>query len=259
MTSRTMAVFKKLYLNDVECGYAVSVNQAEAVKKYAHLFSDTGSMFMDEFQSETNTYVPNEVKKFISIHASVARGQGEQVRYVPVYMCGNPVSLLNPYYIELGIAERLRKETRFLKGDGFVLEQGYVDSAAEAQKGSAFNRAFAKNDYVAYAGQGVYLNDNVAFIDRPEGVNRYIATLRYCGKNYAIREYPHLGYMYCDDKADDYYPVRITVTTEDHEVNYVMLRRSDAMLSQFRYFFELGAFRFKNLSCKEAVLKALAY
>jgi hypothetical protein len=65
--------------------------------------------------------------------------------------------------------------------------------------------------------------------------------------------------MYCDDKADDYYPVRITVTTEDHEVNYVMLRRSDAMLSQFRYFFELGAFRFKNLSCKEAVLKALAY
>lgn len=259
MTSKSMAVFKKLFLNDVECGYAVSVNQAEAVKKYAHLFSDTGSMFMDEFQSETNTYVPNEVKKFISIHTSVARGQGEQVRYVPVYMCGNPVTLLNPYYIEMGISERLRTETRFLKGDGFVLEQGYVDSAAEAQKGSAFNRAFAKNDYVAYAGQGVYLNDNVAFIGRPEGVNRYIATLRYCGKNYAIREYPHLGFMYCDDKADDYYPVRITVTTEDHEVNYVMLRRSDAMLSQFRYFFELGAFRFKNLSCKEAVLKALAY
>jgi hypothetical protein len=259
MTSKPMAVFKKLFLNDVECGYAVSVNQAEAVKKYAHLFSDTGAMFMDEFQSETNTYVPNEVKKFISIHASVARGQGEQVRYVPTYMCGNPVSLLNPYYIELGISERLRKETRFLKGDGFVLEQGYVYSAAEAQKGSAFNRAFAKNDYVSYAGQGVYLNDNVAFIGRPEGVNRYIATLRYCGKNYAIREYPHLGFMYCDDKADDYYPVRITVTTEDHEVNYVMLRRSDAMLSQFRYFFELGAFRFKNLSCKEAVLKALAY
>lgn len=54
----------------------------------------------DEFQSENNDYCPNEVQKFISVHTSVARGQGKQLRYVPVYMLSNPVTLLNPYYIE---------------------------------------------------------------------------------------------------------------------------------------------------------------
>lgn len=93
-------------------------------------------MFFDEFQSETNHYCNDEIRKFLSIHTSIARGNGEQIRYVPVYMCANPVSIINPYYVEMGISERLNDDTRFLRGDGFVLEQGYVESASEAQKQS---------------------------------------------------------------------------------------------------------------------------
>ena len=52
---------------------------------------------------------------------------------------------------------------------------------------------------------------------------------------------------------------KITITTEDHEVNYVMLKRNDMFLTNLRYFFEKGCFRFKDLRCKEAILKALSY
>ena len=93
-------------------------------------------MIFDEFQSETNHYCDNETKKFISIHTSIARGQGEQVRYVPVYMLSNPVSIINPYYVEMGISGRLKDDTKFLRGDGFVLEQGYIESASIEQKNS---------------------------------------------------------------------------------------------------------------------------
>ena len=44
----------------------------------------------------SNHYCDNEVRKFISIHTSIARGGGKQVRYVPVYMIANPVTILNP-------------------------------------------------------------------------------------------------------------------------------------------------------------------
>ena len=47
----------------------------------------------------------------------------------------------------------------------------------------------------------------------------------------------------------------IPCDTED----YVMLRRSEMFLSNMRFFFEKGAFRFKDLKCKQAVLKALSY
>ena len=261
MTSKKRAkgIYHELYLNGEPCGYAVSINSADQVKKNSHFFSDVKRLIFDEFQSESNTYCPNEIKKFISVHTSMARGQGEQNRYLPVYMLSNPVSIINPYYVELGISSRLTDETRFLRGDGFVLEQGFVESAADAQKSSGFNKAFARNSYVAYSSESVYLNDNKAFVDRPQGVGRYMATLKYNGQTYGIREFAEAGVIYCDDRADETFPLKITVTTDDHELNYVMLKRNDLFLFNLRYYFERGCFLFKDLRCKEAVLKSLSY
>lgn len=261
MTSKRKAsgIYHELFLDEKSCGYAFSLNSADQIKKYSHLFADTERMLFDEFQSESNHYCCDEVKKFISIHTSISRGQGEQVRYVPVFMLSNPVSIINPYYTELGISERLHGETRFLRGDGFVLEQGYVASASKAQKESGFNRAFSKNSYVAYSSECVYLNDNKAFIEKPTSKGRYLATLKYKGTDFGIREFPEEGFIYCDDKPDLTYTLKITVTTSDHAINYVMLKRNDLFLSNLRWYFERGCFRFKDLRCKEAVLKALSY
>lgn len=261
MTSKRKAsgIFHELFLDDESCGYAISLNSADQIKKYSHLFSDVCRMIFDEFQSETNHYCDDEVKKFISVHTSIARGQGKQIRYVPVYMIGNPVSIINPYYVELGISERLHDDTKFLKGDGFVLEQGFNKVASKAQESSGFNKAFKKNDYVAYSSQCVYLNDSKSFIEKPIGNARYLATLKYKGTNYGLREYADSGIIYCDDKADNTFKFKITVTTDDHEINYVMLKRNDMFIYNLRFFFERGCFRFKDLRCKEAVLKALSY
>lgn len=261
MTSKRRAkgTFQELFLNEKSCGYALSLNNADQIKKYSHLFSDIQRMIFDEFQSETNHYCDNETKKFISIHTSIARGQGEQVRYVPVYMLSNPVSIINPYYVEMGISGRLKDDTKFLRGDGFVLEQGYIESASIEQKNSGFNRAFSKNSYTAYSSECVYLNDNKAFVEKPTGKSKYLCTLRYKGSDFAIREYTENGLIYCDDKADSSFLTRISVTTDDHNINYVMLKRNDFFLSNLRYFFEHGCFRFKDMRCKEAVLSALSY
>lgn len=261
MTSKRKAsgIFHELFLNEESCGYAISLNSADQLKKYSHLFSDVERMLFDEFQSETNHYCSDEIRKFVSIHTSVARGQGKQARYLPVYMIGNPVSIINPYYVELGISERLRDDTKFLRGDGYVLEQGFVKSASQAQRESGFNKAFARNSYVAYSSQCVYLNDNKAFIEKPVGIGKYLCTLRYNGSDYGVREFAEAGCIYVDDKSDTSFRFKITVTTNDHEINYVMLKRNDMFLSTLRVYFEKGCFRFKDLKCKEAVLKALSY
>lgn len=241
------------------CGYAISLNSADQLKKYSHLLSDTECMIFDEFMPESNHYCNNEITKFISVHVSLARGNGEQSKYLPVYMISNPVSIINPYYVELGISERLTDQTNFLRGDGFVLEQGYVKSASDAQKMSAFNRAFAGNSYMDYAMESIYLNDNKAFIEKPTGDSRYICTLKYNGKEYALREYSDSGIVYCDDRADTTFKDKIAVTTNDHDINYVMLKRNEYFIANLRYFFERGCFRFKDLKCKEVVMKALSY
>ena len=110
-----------------------------------------------------------------------------------------------------------------------------------------------------YASESVYLNDNIAFIEKPVGNSRYLATIQFEGKDYAIREYQDAGVIYCDDHDDETFKYKIAVTTDDHNVNYVMLKNNDLFISNMRYYFERGCFRFKNLLCKRAVMKLISY
>ena len=256
---KSNGVYHELYLNNISCGYAVTLNNADQLKKLSHFFKDVELLLFDEFQSETNHYCADEVTKFRSVHTSIARGGGKMVRYLPVIMVSNPVSLINPYYTKLGISGRLRDDTKFLKGNGFVLEQGYNETASNAQITSAFNSAFGNDEYMQYTAQAIYLNDNKSFIQRPNGVGRYLATIRYNNNDYGIREFADEGVIYCDDKPDTSFKTKLAVTTEDHNINYVMLKTNELFVNILRYYFEKGCFRFKDLKCKEAVLKALSY
>lgn len=262
---RIKGVYHDLYICDkkieddpgIHCGYATAINCADSIKKRSHLFSDTDMIIFDEFQSESDTYCPDEVKKFISIHTSVARGQGKMTRYVPVIMISNPVSLINPYYTSLHISHRLRNDTKFLRGKGFVMEQGYIETASNEMLSSGFTKAFEDNKYIAYAAQNVYLNDNNAFIEPPAGKSRYVATIKYMDNNFAIRAYPEAGVLYCDTKPDMTFPFKVSVTTDDHQINYVMLRSNDMFINSMKRYFNKGCFRFRNLEAKEALMELI--
>lgn len=257
--SRSRGIYHELILNDTLCGYALALNRADTIKKFSHFFSDVDRIFFDEFQSETNHYCARELQKFLSIHKSIARGQGRQQRRVPVYMCSNAVSLLNPYFTALGISGRLRKDTRFLRGNGFVFENSFIESAAAASAGSGVAKAFANSEYVAYSQQNVYLNDSLTFIDKPQSIGRYLATIRADGKEYAIREHAAEGLIFVNKHVDTSFPAKIAVTLEDHSINYIMLNRYSLFINSQRDLFNRGCYRFQDLECKNAILKMLAY
>lgn len=241
------------------CGYAIAINDAGMVKQYSHLFTDADCMIFDEFQDVDGHYCPDEVKKFRSIHTSIARGNGQQVRYVPVYMMSNHVTILNPYYTGLGVSNRLDSKTKFLKGKGFVLEITNNETASKAIKNSAFNSAWVDQSVVEHEADNVYLNDNYAFVEKMTGNSRYLCTLKYEGKEYGLRAFDEQGIIYCDNKADRSFPTKFCVTTDDHNINYVMLKNNDFFFAKMRFLFNKGCFRFKDLACKEAVINTLSY
>ena len=262
---RSKGIYTELFLSKsydepgISCGYAISLNSADNIKKISHVFNDVSCILFDEFQSENNSYVDHEIQKFLSIHKSIARGKGKQYREVPVYMISNHVSLINPYYTELGISTKLRKESRFLKGSGYVLEQGFNESAAAASKESGIAKAFASNKYTQYANDLIYLNDDDTFIERPVGRSVYIATIKYDDHEYAIREYAESNIIYIDEKIDETCKLKISVTIGDHDINYVMVRQYADFIYILRDYFEHGCMRFKNMRCKEALIKLISY
>lgn len=256
---RENGTFIELFLNDKPCGYAVAINKAEKIKKLSHYFNDVSRMLFDEFQSESGEYCPHEVAKLISIHTSVARGHGQPVRYVPLIMISNLTSLINPYYMALGIADRLTPSTNILRGDGWVLEQSKLQGVSNAQKESAFNRAFSGSDYVKYSTDNVYLNDNLSFIDNLKGQYNYILTFRFEGKEYSIKEFTESGLLYCDTKISKDCNIKISVDNDSHNINFLMLSKSEFLIVKLRDYYNKGFFRFKNLECKRALIHLIGY
>lgn len=258
-------VYAKLFLkdnngeNEEECGYAIALNKADNIKKCSHLLADATIMLFDEFQSESNSYTGNEIQKFQSIHTSIARGGGKQVKYLPVIMISNFVSLLNPYYSALGISERLQENTNYLRGEGWVLEQGYNETASKAQKESAFNRAFGNSNYNKYSSEKFYLNDNNSFIKKMKGSGQYILSFKYNGLWYGLRYYKESGILYANKNPDLSFPKKYAITVDDMEDDTTLWQRSEHYAYVLRNAFEKGQFRFANLESKSAVFSMLSY
>lgn len=256
---RANGIFVELFLNEESCGYAIALNYADQLKKFSHLLSDADMIIFDEFQSETNHYCPNEISKFLSIHTSIARGGGQQVRYLPVYMISNAVTLINPYYLALGISDRLQSETKYLKGDGYVLEQGYYQEVANEQMNTAFNRAFKNEKYVAYASQNIYLNDNVCLIERMSGKNSYICTIKVDDKFYSLKRYDDAGVYYIDNSYDETNPRKIVISAKEQDSGFIYVGTGSIYIDMVKKIFEQGKLRFKNQQCKAVAFQMMRY
>lgn len=256
---RANGIFVELFLNEESCGYCVTLNNADSLKKFSHLLSDVEMMIFDEFQSENNRYCPNEINKLLSIHTSIARGQGQQVRRVPVYMLSNKVSLVNPYFLSLGISDRLKDDTKYLRGDGYVLEQTFMENVADIQLASGFNKAFKNENYVAYSAMNIYLNDSNAFIDKPSGACRYVATLKNNEKLYSIKYYYEAGLYYMDKSVDEDFKTKIAFDAGSHDNDFIMVGTTSSYVMMLRSMFEKGLMRFKNQECKSAFFEMLKY
>lgn len=259
--------FVELYLSELTnkekapelCGYALALNKADNIKKMSHLLSDVSVILFDEFQPESGQYAPNEVQKFHSIHVSLARGRGEQVKYLPVIMISNFVSLLNPYYTAMGISSRLQENTNYLRGDGWVLEQGFNETASLLQKESAFNRAFGQSKYLQFSSEKFYLNDNNTFLQKVDGRSTYIMSLHYGGKWFGVRHFPEKGLIYVNKTPDMSHKRKVAATVDDMTEDTTLVARTDTIIFRFREYFERGAFRFQNLESKEAIFTLLSY
>lgn len=251
--------FYELFLNDAPCGYAVSLNGSDKLKKFSHIMTDTCRMFFDEFQSKK--YIKGEAELLYSLHTSVARGHGQPVRYVPVYMACNHVSSLNPYYRMWHCASEVDDlQEGFYLGHGFVIEKNMNYAVAELQKQSGFNRAYKDSSIYKHTIENDSLLDNKNFVEEvAAGDFRYLCTIEVDGQKIALREVRNNKNVmfYFSDKIDPNHKVRYAVNTVDHSTNTVLLGRSALLITNVKRCFEAGYVRFSSLEVKGSAFEFL--
>lgn len=257
--ARDKGSYIELFLNDRSCGYAAAINGADKIKENSHMFTDVQRIFFDEFQSDK--YVPEEVDKLFSIHASISRGPNQPVRYVPVYMCCNHVSSLNPYYRAWHCASKVDEiQEGFFIGDGFIIEKNMNEVIADRQRESGFNRAFARSRVYKHTIENESLRDNKNFVEEIKtGDFKYICTINVDGQKIALKQVRNNKNVmfYFTDKIDPSFKVRYAVNTDDHSQNTILLGRSAMLILQVKKCFEAGMVRFSSLEVKGSAFEFL--
>lgn len=250
--------YRQLFLNDQPCGFAVALNCANTIKRESHIFNQCSSILMDEFQSETNKYCEDEVTKFLSVYQSIARGKGQMSRLVKVYMLSNCITLLNPYYSEFGVTERLRSDTKFLRGNGWVLEQNYNAYASKAMQQNPVINAFSRTKALAYAAENVYMNDCNSFITRLKDSGRYMLGYTYEGQYYHITKLKDSPHYYVNQGYDKQHPLLFAINPESHNESTV-LAHNPLLVQMLRTAFQNGLFRFRDLKAKQSLMLLIKY
>ena len=237
-------------------GYVLCVNKSDDIKKISSLFRDVAVMIMDEFQcASAGSYCTDEINKFIRLHISVARGEGKSSRYVPCILLSNSVSIMNPYFVALGIHKRIQSTTKRLKGDGFVLERIVNPNAMKEQKESLFNRAFGQSKELDSSIDNSWLNDETSCIEKPSqewGRSIYICTLIKEREKYGVRYFPSVGYYSVSNSVDGSSLFEYNISINGN-LNIPMLKGTGTIKTLKDAFLQ-GQMRFHNLSCKNIIL-----
>ena len=252
-------IYYAIFYEKEICGFAISLSQADKLKKYSSVFRNVTQVVMDEFQSEQNKYLKDEIQAFQSVYVSIARGGGYQSRNVKIYLLGNMISVMNPYFIAFGIHKRLTHDNiKFLRGNGWVAEFSFNASASNSIKGNSFFRAFQNSQYMKYSTDKIYLYDTSTFISKPPKKARYFLTIKYDGKYYGVRECIEEGFVHISKSYDKSFKRIAVFKEQDHNQNTLMLRSLNLEFKYLKSCFMKGILRFDDLATKNVIYDILS-
>ena len=224
VTTHTEVVFNKMTGEDEEkveyerehIGYVVPLRRANKIKKISSKFVDAVHAVFDEFLTEDNDYLTDEVDKFLTIHTSLARGHGESIRYYPVYMLANCIDIGNPYFVSMELNRYIQPGTLSYRGDGFVYQRYESDELAsrhdEVGLGTIFKRSKANNFK-----DNSWLNEKGSLVEKPQkGWGRYIycATLAADDDTFGLVYYDKIGLYYITYSVDPSCKAVYSITRE---------------------------------------------
>lgn len=255
--------YSEIFLaNDFEkksysCGYVCTIYAADEIKKVSGHFADAYQWYFDEFQPmDESKYLPDEPEKFKVLIQSFGRGGGSHVRVVPGYMASNTMSVMNDYFLAMGISNKVQPNTKKYKGDGFVLQVVSVPGLKQHHESNPVLIALSGGrEQLKQKNDDRWLNDNTTnIIKYPKGWGNsiYMCTIAVGERRYGVRYFSDKGLWWIDYRVDPSCNSIYDVMLGDN-VNLPLLKQFkifDMMKTALR----AGVMYFASPVCKKAVM-----
>ena len=229
--------------SSAHCVWVIPIASCDDIKKISSLFMEATAFYFDEFQPMDDRYLRDEVDLVRTIYKSVARGDGKAVRYMPIYMASNTITLQNPYFKALGLSNKIQSNTKFYRGEGVVFENCEVEGLKEMHSASPIDKALKK--HLDIKRDNTWLNDDNSLVAKPKGWGRprYIATIIYGSESFGVLEYPDV--LYISRTVDTSCEYVYNLTFDNGNLNIALIDSSSLMEFVTRQYY-LGKVRVQD-------------
>lgn len=230
----------------IGCFGAISdaVNFKSSPKPYVKI------VVFDEFMAEDcgSSYLNNEVNIFLNMLDSIIR-----LRDVKVYLLGNAVSVLNPYFDWLGITED-DLDNNFSKGKTWALENADYEEFKEVRRNSAFGKSIEGTKYGSYSIDNKFLlDDRSDVMECPKGNKEMMYNLRLHDKLIAV--YRINGMLYFDEGRDECFRTYSCYPQDAKTYACIYIDKYHPTMRYITKLFLQNVCMYKNLKIKNEIQK----
>lgn len=250
-------------INGEVAGYGIGLSQYKKMKSVPK--TDVFTIFYDEFLPEQGeSYLGGqanwfyEVNACLSLYQSVARGGGKAFREgVRFIFAANATNIYNPFFVYFGIDKRLKPETKFMTGEGWVVEMARGEAITEEIAQTQFGKMIKGTQYGAMALDNVWFQNDTALIEKHKGQARYLCTLVSHSRNYGVYHMIDDGCIQVTERPDMSSPYKYTLSAADHRSSYTNVRMCTKAwpIVQMKESWNRGELFFDNQRCKQMWLE----
>lgn len=234
------------YIDEEIAGYGITLSTAQQLK--SSNFPKVKTIIFDEFLIEPGQghYLKNEVLAFLGLIETIAR-----TRNIRVFMLGNSVSEINPYFLFFDISIPYNNDIKLFK-DGMILLQ-YIKETnfQKAKKETRFGKLVSNTDYEDYAVDNKFYDENKTFIEKKSGNSKFSFSFIYKDNILGIWIDYNNGKMYV---SNDYVEngLCFAMTTDDHSPNTMLysIAKKYFCWNSFVQNIKLGNVYFENVKIK---------
>jgi len=212
-----------LYYNDKIMGYGRALSTARRSTSLPEVERGVFDEFLIDDTVGHDRYLNSGNEKFLfdNFYETIARG-----RDIPFFFLGNAFSMVNPYFLELGIRIDEPEDNKIYKGKHWtVVFWKDKDYLAQREK-TQFYQANAGTSFSEHAfGNSFYL-DRKDFVRKRSQDSEHQFSLVYLGKTYGVWADWNKGEYYVSTKgANTTREKTISMSLADNKPNNVSIRR----------------------------------
>ena len=238
----------KFYMNDQVCGYAIPLSKASIYKSVP--FPNVDTIIYDEFLIDNNTYhyIPEEPEKTLDFIETVGR-----LRDIQVFLLGNSISLVNPYFDYFNISLPYNSDIKTFKNGLILINYIKNEAYRKIKKESKFGTLIEGTKYGEYAIENKFIKDNNNFIKKKNPKSKFFFNIIINKHTYGVWMDYNSNDMFISKMCNYNHPVTLAFDYKDHNENTIMLKSKSVFFQNLVNHYKSGFLYFDNIQIKSDV------